>query len=130
MLLWTMRDRHMPNGAAHDRWRAGLWLGLRSPSDAKTLCRRMALIILLMLLLGPVLWPWYYMAIIPLMTVASPRLGLLLWTALLPLCYLEVAGLSSGQLTWLVHVPVWLVLVAEWALSYVARRLGREAAHA
>ncbi len=106
-----------------------VWLGLLRPSDTSVLCRRMGLVILLMLLLSPVLWPWYYVAVIPLAAVASPRLGLLLWTALLPLCYLEGAELSAWQLTWLVHVPVWLVLVAEWVWPRVVRRLRREAAH-
>ncbi len=109
---------------------AALWLGLRRPGDTRGLCRRMALVILLMLLLAPVLWPWYYVAVIPLAVVASPRLGLLLWTALLPLCYLQAAGLSAGQLTWLVHVPVWLALATDWAWPHVARRLDRGAAHA
>jgi alpha-1,6-mannosyltransferase len=109
---------------------AVLWLGLRSPGNVKTLCRRMALIILLMLLLGPVLWPWYYVVVIPLAAVASPRLGLLLWTALLPLCYLEAAGLSATHLTWLVHVPVWLLLAAEWAWPRVRRWFSKETAHA
>ncbi len=107
-----------------------LWLGLRRPCDTITLCRRMGLVILLMLLLSPALWPWYYVAVIPLGAIASPRLGLLLWTVLLPLCYLEGKGLSAGQLTWLVHVPVWLVLAVECARPHLPRPLDSEAAHA
>lgn len=108
---------------------AALWLGLRRAQGPAILCRRMGLVILLMLLLGPVLWPWYYVAVIPLAAVASPRIGLLLWTALLPLCYMEGSGLSATHLTWIVHVPVWLVLAAEWAWSRWRRRIGREAVH-
>lgn len=106
-----------------------LWLGLRRRQSPTVLCRRMGLVILLMLLLGPVLWPWYYVAVIPLAAVASPRLGLLLWTALLPLCYLEGSGLSATHLTWLVHVPVWLVLAAEGAWPRCVRRFRKEALH-
>ena len=102
-----------------------VWLGLRRPYDNRALCRRMGLVILLMLLLSPALWPWYYVAVIPLAAVASPRLGLLLWTALLPLSYLEGAGLSAAQLTWLVHIPVWLVLGVEWVWPHRPKRLRR-----
>jgi hypothetical protein len=108
---------------------AVLWLGVRGHDDIPSLCRRMGLVILLMLLLGPVLWPWYYVAVIPLAAIANPRLGLLLWTALLPLCYLEGSGLSATHLTWIVHVPVWLVLAAECVWSRWGRRIGREAVH-
>ncbi len=51
---------------------AVLWLGLRRAQDPAILCRRMGLVILLMLLLGPVLWPWYYVAVAPLAAIASP----------------------------------------------------------
>lgn len=107
---------------------AVLWLGLRRAANATLLCRRIALVILLMLLLSPALWPWYYVAVIPLAAVASPRLGLLLWTALLPLCYLENKGLSADQLTWLVHVPIWLVLAIEWVWPRASKLPGREVA--
>ena len=108
---------------------AMLWLGLRRAQAPAVLCRRVGLAILLMLLLGPVLWPWYYVAAIPLAAVAAPRLGLLMWTALLPLCYLEGSGLSATYLTWIVHVPVWLVLAGEWAWFRWRRRIGREVVH-
>ena len=109
---------------------AALWLGLRRAQSPAVLCRRIGLVILLMLLLGPVLWPWYYIAVIPLATIATLRPGLLLWTALLPLCYLEGSGLSATHLTWLVHVPVWLLLAAEWAWPRAKRRLDERATHA
>ena len=117
---------------------AVLWLGLRRSCDSITLCRRIGLVILLMLLLSPALWPWYYVAVIPLAALAPaggrrtarPRLGLLLWTALLPLCYLEGKGLSAVQLTWLVHVPVWVVLAVEWARPHLVRRPSVEGANA
>ncbi len=107
-----------------------IWLGLQRPCDTSVLCRRMGLVILLMLLLSPALWPWYYVAVIPLAAIALPPMGLLLWTALLPLCYLEGKGLSSVQLTWLVHVPVWLVLAVEWAWPPLAKRLRSEVTRA
>lgn len=108
---------------------AVLWLGLRRAQAPTVLCRRMGWVALLMLLLGPVLWPWYYVAVIPLAAVAAPRVGLLLWTALLPLCYLEASGLSATHLTWLVHAPVWLALAVEGAWPRCVRRFGREAVH-
>ncbi len=109
---------------------AVLWSALRQPCNTITLCRRIGLAILLMLLLSPALWPWYYVAVIPLAAVASPRLGLILWTALLPLCYLEGDLVFRYDLTYLVHLPVWLILVGEWVWPRVVRRLRREAVHA
>ena len=88
-------------------------LALRQTSDASVLCRRIGLVILLMLLLSPAVWPWYYVAIIPLAVIASPRLGLLLWTAILPLCYMEGDLLSKYDVVYLVHLPVWLLLIGE-----------------
>jgi hypothetical protein len=108
---------------------AAMRLGLARSDEADSLCRRAGLTILLLLLLGPVLWPWYYLPIIPLAAVASGRLGLLLWTALLPLCYLEATGPVAGYLPWLVHAPVWLLLAVEWARHRLARRLDAEAVH-
>jgi hypothetical protein len=136
---WWLRSRFLLETDGHYAGRAlvmlvllpaVLWLGLRRAHGPALLCRRMGLVILLMLLLGPALWPWYYVAVVPLAAIAVPRLGLLLWTALLPLCYLEGSGLSATSLTWIVHVPVWLVLAAEWVWFRRRHRIGQEAVDA
>ncbi|HHH75529.1 MAG TPA: DUF2029 domain-containing protein [Phycisphaerae bacterium] len=98
-------------------------LSLRRRLDKVTLPERLALVSLLLMLLCPVLWPWYFVAVIPLAAASRPRLGLLLWTALLPLCYLEF---EWWQLTLLVHVPLWALLAYEQIRDYLARRANRE----
>ncbi len=83
---------------------------------------RTGLLVMLMLLCSPVLWPWYYLPVVPLAAVTQRRVGLLLWTALLPLVYLPG---ESRAVAWAVRLPVWVVLAWEWGLR---DRLGRRAA--
>ena len=101
------------------------WLGFRRFNTPVDLCRRMALAGLMMLLLSPVLWPWYFVAIIPLAAI-SPRPSLLVWTALLWLVYpLRALPDKSLILTAIIHVPVWALLCIEAALAIRRARSGK-----
>ena len=132
-----LRDEALPEASEHAVGRllmllvllpAAGWLGLAGPRDPPALCRRMGLVILLMLLLAPVIWPWYYVALLPLAAGARLRLGLLTWTALLPLVYVQ-PPLTAAWVLLVVHAPVWLILAGEWAWPRVLAP-GREADHA
>ena len=86
------------------------WQGLGAKSDAQKLCTRIAIVALLMLLLSPTVWPWYYVALLPLATVATARTLLLAWTVLLPLNYLPGGILPDQLIACIVHLPIWVLL--------------------
>ena len=83
--------------------------GLGRVKDASEVCGRMALVALWMLLLSPMLWPWYYVAL-PALAAVSPRPALLIWTALLPVTYLLNGVVSQPVLGAILHGPVWVLL--------------------
>ena len=87
--------------------------------DGRDFCERALLLLAALFLLSPTQFPWYYVMIIPFVTL-RPRWSLLLLTALLPLYYLRYYFLARGQvawfdygLVWLEYVPVWLLLLKE-----------------
>jgi hypothetical protein len=87
--------------------------------DGRDFCERALLLLAALFLLSPTQFPWYYVMIIPFITL-RPRWSLLLLTALLPLYYLRYYFLARGQaawfdygLVWLEYVPVWLLLLKE-----------------
>jgi hypothetical protein len=105
------------------------WLGLRKWNDISTLCRYLAMTVMVMLLVSPILWPWYYLAVVPLAAVAGSRLAFLAWTLLLPLCYLPDNTVTPNQLLIFMHLPVWILLFGEGFLAK-RLRLGRRASGA
>ncbi len=93
---------------------AAVWQARRTTFRADELCSRVATIVLLMLLLSPTLYPWYYLAVIP-FAAPAPRPSLLAWTLLLPLSYLRLYGEVDqvSIMTFVIHAPVWLLLLVE-----------------
>jgi len=91
--------------------------------EAGRVCRRMGLVAMLMLLLSPTLYPWYYIAVIPLATV-GPSPAALVWTVLLPVCYWQVGDAREPMRWALAHAPVWVVLGGQclWQLRVRRRR--------
>ena len=87
-------------------------LAAKCGGNSKILCYHLAMVILLMLLLSPTVYPWYYTAMVPLLVLA--RKGIfLIWTLLLPLCYLGENVMDYKTLVWLIHLPVWVLLIVE-----------------
>jgi alpha-1,6-mannosyltransferase len=99
---------------------AWIFWQVRPPlQDGRDFCERALLLLAALFLLSPTQFPWYYVMIIPFVTL-RPRWSLLLLTALLPLYYLRYFFLARGQaawfdygLVWLEYVPVWLLLIKE-----------------
>jgi hypothetical protein len=78
------------------------------------------LILAAVLLLSPTQFPWYYVWLVPFLTI-RPRLSLLLLTALLPLYYLRFYFVARGNvaifdlgIVWLEYLPVGWLLIREW----------------
>ncbi len=82
---------------------------------------RMAIAAQLMLLLSPTLYPWYYIAVLPL-AATGPSPAVLVWTVLGPLCYWRVDP-ANEPLRWAAtHIPVWIALAVSAALAVRQRR--------
>jgi len=87
---------------------------LRSRDDSHGLIVSMGILMVMMILLSPVVYPWYYIAIIPL-AAAESRWAFLLWTILLPISYLPAAVVRQQDwIPWLIHVPIWLLVIGGW----------------
>jgi len=100
---------------------AAVWIGLRPVRRGEQLVARIALVILLMLLLSPMVWPWYYLSVLA-VCAAAPRPSLLIWTMLLPICYLPLGTAKDRVVGLAVHVPVWVLLIVEWGVGLWGRR--------
>lgn len=105
-----------------------LWLTRKPLTDGLDLCQRCLWALAALFLLSPAQFPWYYVGLIPFLTI-RPRISLLLLTALLPLYHLRYLFLARGQpeifdygLVWLEYLPVWILLAWEWWSSRGAQR--------
>jgi len=77
-------------------------------------------IVAVLFLISPTQFPWYFVWILPLLTLV-PRASLLLLTAVLPLYYLKFYLDARGEIeffhyrvVWLEFLPVWGLLAYEW----------------
>jgi len=86
----------------------------KAKHDPVDLCSRIGTLTLLMLLLSPTVFPWYYLAVMPMAALAM-RPALLAWTLLLPLSYFILYGVNDWiiSISAIIHAPVWLLLIVE-----------------
>ncbi len=96
-----------------------IWQVRQPLGDGRDVSERCLLILAALFLLSPTQFPWYYVMLIPFLTL-RPRWSLLLLTMLLPLYYLRFVFLARGQaaifdygIVWLEFLPVWLLLWKE-----------------
>ncbi len=96
-----------------------IWQVWQPWKDGNDFGERALMILAALFLLSPTQFPWYYIMLIPFLTL-RPRWSLLLLTVLLPLYYLRSLFLARGQaawfdygLVWLEYLPVWLLLIKE-----------------
>lgn len=103
------------------------WKRIGNPID---FCTRALFILAALFLLSPTQFPWYYVWLIPFLTLC-PRWSLLFLTALLPLYYLrywfdarQSVGIFDLRVVWLEYLPVFCLLIWEW---YIDHRKARDA---
>ena len=101
------------------------WLSVRAGLTPRELCGRMGLLVILMLLLSPVLWPWYLVAAIPLAAVGD-RPSVLIWTALLALVYRVHTPDGGYAPVVVIHAHVWVLLAVKGWRSWRAARRDRK----
>ncbi|MEW6531240.1 MAG: glycosyltransferase family 87 protein [Thermodesulfobacteriota bacterium] len=108
-----------------------VWVLRKHATDAAFLWNKCLLIMAALFLLSPAQFPWYYLWVIPFMTI-SPRVSLLVLNVLLPLYYLRFYFLAHGEtetfdhlVVWLEYVPVWVLVGWEWLRPESSGRIRR-----
>ena len=73
-----------------------------------------------MFLISPTQFPWYFVWLIPFLTI-KPNFALLLLTALLPMYYLRfyfeqknMLPVFNNVVVWIEFIPVWILLILQW----------------
>lgn len=87
-----------------------IWQAHISKTNVRQLPQKIAVVFILLLLLSPTVYPWYYIAVIPLAAL-SFRWTFLIWTLLLPMTYFPDVFINNGIISVLIHVTVWLFLL-------------------
>ncbi len=110
-----------------------LWSARRRPTTPADLCGRCLSILAVMFLLSPTQFPWYAIWMMPFLAT-SPRLSLLLMTALLPLYYLRFDLSGRGLehvfdhwVVWIEYLPVLIALFLEWTRCRHSRTIASSA---
>jgi len=92
----------------------------REPQSPAELCRKALMIVTALFLISPTGFPWYYLWMLPLLTL-RPRFSLLLLTPLLALYYLrfyfkhiDAVNIFDNGIVWLEFSPVIILFVMEW----------------
>jgi alpha-1,6-mannosyltransferase len=92
---------------------AALWLGLAARrSGVEALAVGASTVVLLMLLAGPTVYPWYFL---PALAVAPflRRPGVLFWAPLLILTALTRSAPHPHWLLAMIHLPAWLIVILQ-----------------
>jgi hypothetical protein len=106
-----------------------LWV-IRKPHEGpEETGHRFLFVVAALFLLSPTQFPWYYLWMLPFLTL-FPRLSLLLLTPLLSLYYLRyyfqarnLVHIHDNGVVWIEYVPVWCFLILEWIKN---RRIRKE----
>ena len=97
------------------------WLAYRTETDVISLAAGVGVVVMLMLLVSPVMYPWYYLPVLPL-AVVTRKWTFVSLTLLLPISYVYGEVTSLVWLVWLIHIPVWGLLWWEFWLAKKIRQ--------
>jgi hypothetical protein len=97
-----------------------LWVVRRPDLDPDETSKRFLLVIAALFLLSPTQFPWYFVWMLPFLSM-HPRRSLLVLTFLLPIYYLRfffdarnMVTIHDNGLVWIEFLPVWSLLIWEW----------------
>lgn len=97
-----------------------IFLNIRVPESAAGVFRKCLLLLTILFLISPTQFPWYFIWLLPFLTI-HPKFSLLLLTVLLPVYYLRYYFDARGQIAifdnwvvWVEYIPVWVLLVKDW----------------
>ncbi len=94
------------------------WLSLKPVIAIRDVPRRCCLAVAALFLLAPAQFPWYYVWLLPFLSVV-PSIPLLSYSFLLPLYYVRAV---VPTVVWLEHGVVWLLLAREMTSSVIRQR--------
>ena len=94
---------------------AGFALAIQRPSDARDVARRASLVTIIVFLLSPAQFPWYFVWVAPFLAVL-PLPGLLFLTVTMPLYYVAFHLMSIDAFSKFNSIVIWLVWCPVWAL--------------
>ncbi len=103
-----------------------VWCSWRARGGAAEAARLSLIVVAAVFLLSPTQFPWYWLWLLPLLTL-SPFKPLLLYTALLPLYYAQD---QVPFMHWIQHAPVWTLLAIALIRTRGRSRPGKETEHA
>jgi hypothetical protein len=140
LILWSVRmgmDIFGVDGSAQEWTRVVvsgllalfiLWVVRKPQEGPEETGHRFLFVTGALFLLSPTQFPWYFLWMLPFLSL-FPRLSLLLLTPLLSLYYLRYHFQARNQvhihdngIVWFEFVPVWCLLIWEWIKSRKARR--------
>lgn len=100
-----------------------IYLVARNWSNGSNFMNQCLIVVAAGFLISPTQFPWYFVWVIPFLTI-KPTFSLLMLTALLPLYYLRyyleprgMMSLFNCGVVWLEFVPVWILLIRNWVNS-------------
>lgn len=96
-------------------------------------CDRLVLVVGAIFMLSPTQFPWYYLWILPFLTL-SPRPSMLILTLMLPIYYLKFhfaardnVSLFHNGVVWLEYAPVFILALWEWRTHWRPKTAGEAA---
>jgi hypothetical protein len=97
------------------------WLCRTPAKDGREMCERALWSVAGLFLMSPTQFPWYWLWMLPMLTV-KPSPGLLILTATLPLYYLRFPMQELGYVAWFDYGVVWIefgpaLALLAWAAS-------------
>jgi hypothetical protein len=105
-----------------------LWVVRRPVKGPEGTGHRFLFVTGALFLLSPTQFPWYFLWMLPFLAL-FPRVSLLLLTPLLSLYYIryyflarDLAHIHDNGVVWFEYVPVWGLLLWEWAGSIKRKR--------
>jgi len=97
-------------------------LARRQYLEMNAICQNMCWVVLVMLLLSPTVYAWYYVVMIPLFLYA-PSPVFLVWTVLFPITYLKKWLIPELAVSLMLHLPVWGIMTYQ-AWKFLTARKG------
>jgi len=94
------------------------WLSLKPVNAIRDVPQRCCLAVAALFLLAPAQFPWYYVWLLPFLTIV-PSIPLLSYGFLLPLYYVRAL---QPSVVWLEHGVVWLLLARAMTSSFIRHR--------
>ena len=107
---------------------ATIW-SMKPAGSRQEICNRIVLVVAAIFMLSPTQFPWYYLWIVPFLTL-SPRPSMLVLTLMLPMYYLKFYFSAHdnvlffhNRVVWIEYAPVFAIALWEWYARWHPRAM-------